>query len=149
MHTVDASTILDLAGTDLGTSDPIAIAQEAVDAFADATGDHQWIHVDPVRAAASPFGGTIAHGYMTLALVPRVLGQLVAFEGFRTVINYGCNRVRFTSPVPTGSSLVGTAVVEEVTEVGGGFQLRIGVTLTVEGADRPACVAEILLRQLV
>ncbi|WP_308819414.1 MaoC family dehydratase [Pseudonocardia alni] len=136
-------------GEELGRSDLYEITQEAVDKFADATGDHQWIHVDPVRAEDGPFGGTIAHGYLTLSLVPRLLPEILEITGFSLVVNYGCEKVRFPSPVPVGSTVRATAVLDEVTEVKGGLQLAITMTIGVEGAAKPACVVTFLTRQLV
>jgi acyl dehydratase len=139
-----------LVGKDLGTSDWIEITQEKVNLFADATGDHQWIHVDPERAKKeSPFGGPIAHGYLTLSLAPLFLPQLMNFTGFGMGVNYGCEKVRFPSPVPVGSKLRAGAVVDEVTEIKGGVQMQVTVTFEVEGGTKPACVATIVLRQYV
>jgi acyl dehydratase len=136
-------------GEELGRSDLHEITQEAVDKFADATGDHQWIHVDPERAKDGPFGGTIAHGYLTLSLVPRLLPEILEITGFSLVVNYGCEKVRFPSPVPVGSTVRATAVLDEVTEVKGGLQLAITMTIGVEDAAKPACVVTFLTRQLV
>jgi acyl dehydratase len=136
-------------GEPLGESGPVEITQEAVDAFATATGDHQWIHVDRERAAAGPFGGTIAHGYLTLSLVPRLLPEILDVTGFGLVVNYGCDRVRFPSPVPVGSKVRANAVLDTVADVAGGVQLTITMTFGVEGAAKPACVATILVRHLV
>lgn len=135
-------------GAPLGESGPYEITQEAVNQFADATGDHQWIHVDPDRAKDGPFGGPIAHGYLTLSLVPRLLPEIIELTGFSMGINYGCEKVRFPSPVPVGSTLTATAVLDDVTEIKGGLQLTITMTFTVVGAAKPACVATILVRQL-
>jgi acyl dehydratase len=134
---------------ELGRSELYEITQEAVDKFADATGDHQWIHVDPERAKDGPFGGTIAHGYLTLSLVPRLLPEILQITGFGMVVNYGCEKVRFPSPVPIGSKIRATAVLDQVTEVKGGLQLTITMTITVEGAAKPACVVTFLTRHLV
>jgi acyl dehydratase len=136
-------------GEELGQSELYEITQEAVEKFADATGDHQWIHVDPERAKDGPFGTTIAHGYLTLALVPRLLPQILRITGFGMVLNYGCERVRFPSPVPVGSKVRATAVLDAVKEVPGGLQLTVTMTFTVEGAAKPACVVTLLTRQLV
>jgi acyl dehydratase len=139
-----------LVGKDLGTSDWIEITQEKVNLFADATGDHQWIHVDPERAKKeSPFGGPIAHGYLTLSLTPLFLPQLMNFTGFSMGVNYGTEKVRFPSPVPVGSKLRAGAVIDEVTEIKGGVQMQVTVTFEVEGSTKPACVATIVLRQYV
>jgi acyl dehydratase len=142
--------IKSLVGKDLGTSDWIEITQEKVNTFADATGDHQWIHVDPERAKKeSPFGGPIAHGYLTLSLTPLFLPQLLNVTGFSMGVNYGTEKVRFPSPVPVGSKLRAGAVVDEVTEIKGGVQMQVTLTFEVEGATKPACVATIVLRQYV
>lgn len=135
-------------GEPLGYSEPYEITQEAVNQFANATGDHQWIHVDPDRAKDGPFGGPIAHGYLTLSLVPRLLPEIIDLTGFSMGINYGCEKVRFPSPVPVGATLTATAVLDDVTEIKGGLQLTITMTFTVVGAAKPACVATILVRQL-
>ncbi|MCO7191443.1 MaoC family dehydratase [Pseudonocardia sp. McavD-2-B] len=147
-HGVEGVRALPL-GEELGRSDLHEITQEAVDTFADATGDHQWIHVDPERAKDGPFGGTIAHGYLTLSLVPRLLPEILEITGFSLVVNYGCEKVRFPSPVPVGSTVRATAVLDEVTEVKGGLQLAITMTIGVEDAAKPACVVTFLTRQLV
>ena len=136
-------------GEELGQSSLYEITQEAVDAFADATGDYQWIHVDPERAKGGPFGRTIAHGYLTLSLVPRLLSEILQITGFSLVVNYGCEKVRFPAPVPVGSKVRASAVLDEVSEVKGGLQLTITMTITVEGATKPACVVTFLTRQLV
>ncbi len=147
-HGIDGIRALPL-GEELGRSDLHEITQEAVDKFADATGDHQWIHVDPERAKDGPFGGTIAHGYLTLSLVPVLLPEILEITGFSLVVNYGCEKVRFPSPVRVGSKVRATAVLDEVTEVTGGLQLAITMTISTEGADRPACVVTFLTRQIV
>jgi acyl dehydratase len=136
-------------GQSLGRSELYEVTQEAVNQFADATGDHQWIHVDPERAANGPFGGPIAHGYLTLSLVPRLLPEIIELTGFSMGVNYGCEKVRFPSPVPVGSKLRATAVLDAATDVQGGVQLTITMTFTAQGATKPACVATILVRQLV
>ncbi|KAF4405644.1 MULTISPECIES: MaoC family dehydratase [Streptomyces] len=133
-------------GEQLGTSDWLEVDQKRIDLFAEATGDHQWIHVDPEKAAAGPFGTTIAHGYLTLSLLPVFVPQLMRVEGVRMGINYGSNKVRFPSPVPVGSRLRATATVSEVKEVQGGVQLTAVVTVEREGGDKPACVAESVTR---
>jgi acyl dehydratase len=136
-----------LVGEQVGYSEWMEVTQEQVNGFADATGDHQWIHVDRDRAAEGPFGGTIAHGFLTLSLIPRVLPQLLDVRGFTMAVNYGLDRVRFPAPVPVGSRVRGGVVVEEVTEVGGGVQAVLTVTFEVEGGDKPACVARFLERR--
>ncbi|MGP3928053.1 MaoC family dehydratase [Streptomyces sp. 8N616] len=133
-------------GDQLGFSDWLEVDQKRIDLFADATGDHQWIHVDPEKAAAGPFGTTIAHGYLTLSLLPALVPQLLRVEGVRMGINYGSNKVRFPSPVPVGSRLRATGKIAEVTEVEGGVQLTTSVTVEREGGAKPACVAETVSR---
>jgi acyl dehydratase len=138
----------ELVGTHLGYSDWLEITQERVNTFADATGDHQWIHVDPERATAeSPFGGPIAHGYLTLSLGPVLMPQILRVNGTRMGVNYGCGKVRFPSPVPVGSNLRLGAHLDAVDDLGGGWaQISMTFTFEVEGADKPACVAEIIFR---
>ena len=140
--------LLDAAGADLGATEWIEITQDRIDQFAEATGDHQWIHVDPEKAAAGPFGATIAHGYLTLALTNLFLPDLIVVENVSMGVNYGVNRVRFPSPVVVGSRVRGTGVVTEVTEVPGGVQAVITVTVEIEGADKPACIVESISRFL-
>jgi len=135
-----------LVGTELGTSTPWLVTQEAVQLFAEATGDHQWIHVDVERAKAGPFGGPIAHGYLTLSLLPALLPTIFNVEGASMAVNYGLNRMRFPSPVPVGSEVVCTVTVVAVDDVGGGAQVTLGTVITVVGAPKPACVAEIVFR---
>jgi len=137
-----------LVGQQLGPSDWVEITQEKVNQFADATGDHQWIHVDVERATKeSPFGGPIAHGYLTLSLTPLFMPQMMKITGFGMGVNYGTEKVRFPSPVPVGSKVRASAVVDSVTEVAGGIQMQTTMTFEVEGAAKPACVAVILVRQ--
>lgn len=134
-------------GQVIGHSDWVTITQDAVDLFADATGDHQWIHVDPERAAAGPFGTTIAHGYLTLAMLPQLMGQICRVDGVTMGINYGLNKVRFPAPVPVGSRIRAEASVVEVADVGGGaHQVTYSTTVAVEGSAKPACVAETVAR---
>jgi acyl dehydratase len=126
-----------------------AIEQERIEEFARATDDAQWIHTDPERAAAGPFGTTIAHGFLTLSLVVPLFAQaLPPLEGYGMTLNYGLNRVRFTSPVPAGSRIRGRFRVEEVEDVAGGKQARVAATIDLEGQEKPACVAEALFRFL-
>ena len=137
----------ELVGQHLGYSDYLEITQERVNLFADATGDHQWIHVDVERATAeSPFGGPIAHGYLTLSLGPVLVPQVVRVEGIKMGVNYGCEKVRFPSPVPVGSKLRLGVTLLEVTEVSGGIQTKLEFSFEVEGAPKPSCVAEVLFR---
>ncbi|MBA2697975.1 MAG: MaoC family dehydratase [Nocardioidaceae bacterium] len=134
-------------GEHLGHSDWVLVDQARIDTFADATGDHQWIHVDPERAASGPFGTTIAHGYLTLALVPVLVGSLVDYAGWPVKINYGSNKVRFPVPVPVDSRVRASVQVVTVTEVPAGIQVTMRVSIEVEGPDdvrldKPALVAE-------
>jgi len=136
----------DLVGTHLGYSEWHVIDQAQVNRFADATGDHQWIHVDPERARSGPFGTTIAHGYLTLSLAPVFLGEVLVVEGISMGVNYGCNKVRFPSPVPVGSKLRLGALVVGVEDVEGGVQVVLDLTLEVDGAAKPSCVAQVVYR---
>ena len=131
-------------GEHLGYTGWREISQERVDAFADATDDHQWIHVDLDRAKESPFGGTIAHGYLTLSLLPSLLGELYRVDGLRMAINYGLNKVRFSRPVPVGSRVRAGAEIVDVKGTPSGTLANLRVTIEIEGADRPACVADTL-----
>jgi len=133
-------------GQVLGTSDWHEVTQADVDAFADVTGDHQWIHVDVERAKETPFGGTIAHGYFTLSLIPLLSRQVFGMEGFTFALNYGLNRVRFPSPMPVGGKVRCTVKVAEVQEIPGGAQTMMEMTLEREGGEKPVCVAETLVR---
>jgi len=146
--TVDApSELLALDGADLGVTDWVPVTQSQVDLFADATGDHQWIHVDVERATReSPFGGPIAHGYLTLSLVNLFLPQLLEVRGASMGVNVGLDKVRFPSPVPTGSNLRGSGQVVAVEEAKGGVQITVRVTVEIEGGDKPACVADTVSR---
>ncbi len=136
-------------GTQVGASDWVTIDQTQIDTFADATDDHQWIHVDRERAADGPFGTTIAHGFLTLSLLPALIGGVYRVEGVKMGINYGLNRVRFTSVVPVGSKVRGSIELVDIGDVDGGVQLTNKVTVEIEGSDRPALVAEWLTRQYV
>jgi len=136
-------------GRHLGYSDWVEVTQERVNLFADATGDHQWIHVDPERAAAeSPFGGPIAHGYLTLSMSNLFLPQIVAVEGVSLGVNYGTGKVRFPAPVPVGSRLRAGAELTAVDDIPGGVQTTMTITLEVEGGTKPVCVIESLSRFL-
>ena len=137
-----------LAGAHLGHSGWLVVDQERIDRFAEATGDHQWIHVDPVRAKDGPFGTTIAHGYLTLSLVPVLYGELLEVHGVSAVVNYGCNKVRFPAPVPAGSSIRLGAQVGAVEDVPGGVQVVADVEVQVRDAPKPSCVAQLLYRYL-
>src|SRR3954467_8205199 len=137
-----------LVGQPLGYSDWVTVSQEQVNQFADATGDHQWIHVDPERAAKeSPFGGPIAHGYLTLSLLPMLMPQIVEITGFRMGVNYGTEKVRFPSPVPVGSRVRAGATLDRADPNGGGIAMVVTVTVEVEGASKPAMVATSLSRR--
>jgi acyl dehydratase len=142
--------VLAVVGQHLGHSEWVTITQERVDLFAEATDDHQWIHVDPERAAQeSPFGGPIAHGYLTLSLVTPLVGQILEATGFRMGVNYGAEKVRFPSPVPVGGRVRASATLDEATPFDGGVQLNLKVTIEVEGQEKPAMVASILFRRYV
>jgi acyl dehydratase len=137
----------DLVGQHLGYSDYVEVTQERVNQFADATGDHQWIHVDVERAKReSPFGGPIAHGYLTLSLGPVLVPQVVRVEGVKMAVNYGCDKVRFPSPVPVGGKVRVGVELLDVSDIEGGVQVKERFTFEVEGAEKPACVAENLFR---
>lgn len=135
-----------LVGTDLGYGPYRTISQEQINTFADATDDHQWIHVDPEAARKGPFGTTIAHGFLTLSLVSAMLPEVLSVDGVSMGVNYGSNRVRFPSPVRVNSRVRLGATIAEVTEVEGGAQVQVNVTIEVEGATKPSLVAEILFR---
>ena len=133
-------------GTHLGYSGWLEVTQEKIDAFAEATNDHQWIHVDPERAKDGPFGTTIAHGYLTLSLAVTFVEEIFTVEGVEVGVNYGTNRVRFISPVPVGSKLRAGGTLAAAEEIPGGFQVTLDLTFEVEGAEKPACVAQVLYR---
>ena len=135
-----------LAGQDLGHSAWREVTQEEVNLFADATGDHQWIHVDPERAKDGPYGRTIAHGYFTISLAPVLLNDIVDLQGVGTRINYGINKLRFPAPLPVGTRVRLAAKVQGIEEVAGGVQLTYAMTFEVEGQDKPACAAEVVYR---
>ncbi|MDX2543306.1 MaoC family dehydratase [Streptomyces sp. WI04-05B] len=135
-----------LAGSDLGTSEWIEVTQERINTFADATGDHQWIHVDPEKAAAGPFGAPIAHGYLTLSLFIPLFTELLDVQGVTTKVNYGLNKVRFPSPVKVGSKIRLVGRLAEVEEVPGGVQITVDGTIEIEGAPKPAAVLQSLSR---
>ncbi|MET7477125.1 MaoC family dehydratase [Streptomyces sp. NPDC005648] len=135
-----------LAGSDLGTSEWIEITQERINTFADATGDHQWIHVDPEKAAEGPFGAPIAHGYLTLSLFIPLFTELLDVQGVTTKVNYGLNKVRFPSPVKVGSKIRLVAGLAAVEDVPGGVQITVDGTIEIEGAAKPAAVLQSLSR---
>ena len=133
-------------GDELGVSEWLEVTQPDVDAFADATGDQQWIHVDPERAKETPFGGTIAHGYYTLSLAPRFSYELFDLTGVAFGINYGLNKVRFPSPLPVGSRVRMRMAVQDVEDIAGGAQITMRLTFERDGGEKPVCVAESLSR---
>ena len=136
----------DQVGTHLGNTEWMVIDQVRIDQFADATDDHQWIHVDSDKAASGPFGATIAHGYLTLALVNKFLPNLITVTGTSMGVNYGCDKVRFPAAVVVGSSVRATGEVITVDEVSGGCQMVVRVTIEIKGNDRPACVVDTISR---
>jgi len=142
----DPSELLSAPGRHLGYTDWIPMEQERIDLFADATGDHQWIHVDPEKARDGPFGTTIAHGYLTLSLVNLFLPQLMEVRNVSMGVNYGCDRVRFPAPVPVGSRIRGGGEVVGAEEVRGGVQVVVRIAVEVEGSERPACVVDTISR---
>ncbi len=133
-------------GSHLGYSPWHVVSQEQVNLFADATGDHQWIHVDVEKAKAGPFGGPIAHGYLTLSLAPMLMSQIMRVEGISMGVNYGLNKLRFPSPVPVGSNLRLGAELVSLKEVKGGWESVVALTFEVEGSEKPSCVAEAVYR---
>lgn len=144
--TVSYADVAGLAGTDLGYSEWLEVTQERIDTFADATDDHQWIHVDPARAADGPFGGPIAHGFLSLSLAVKFWSELLEVDGVGTKVNYGLDKVRFVSPVKVGSRVRMNAVIAEVSEVAGGYQLAVDQTIEIDGGSKPAVVARGLYR---
>ena len=140
------AALLEAPGQQLGPTDWLEITQQRIDQFADATGDHQWIHVDPERAKDGPFGATIAHGYLSLSLANCFLPQLMTVENIAMGVNYGCEKVRFPAPVPVGSRLRGVGEVISAEEVKGGVQVVVRVTVEIEGGERPACVVDTISR---
>ncbi|WP_327191282.1 MaoC family dehydratase [Streptomyces xinghaiensis] len=135
-----------LAGSDLGTSEWIEVTQERIDTFADATGDHQWIHVDPEKAKDGPFGATIAHGYLTLSLFIPLFTELLDVRGVTTKVNYGLNKVRFPAPVRAGSRIRLAGRLADVSDVAGGVQVAVEGTIEIEGGAKPAAVLQSLSR---
>ena len=133
-------------GEELGVSGWHEVSQSDIDAFADATGDHQWIHVDPERAKDTPFGGTIAHGYYTLSLAPKLTDEVLKMDGFAFAVNYGLNKVRFPAPLPVGSKVRMRLAVKDVEEIEGGVQVTMLATLEREGGEKPVCVAQSVVR---
>ena len=136
-----------LKGQDLGTSEWVEITQDRVNLFADATGDHQWIHIDVERAKAeSPFGGPIAHGYLTLSLIIPMYSEVLVVSDAKMGVNYGLNKVRFPAPVPVGTKVRLTATLKDVEEVAGGLQLTVAGVIEAEGGSKPVCIAEPVFR---
>lgn len=144
--TVAYDDVAGLGGTDLGWTDWLEVTQDRVNRFADATDDHQWIHVDPERAKDGPFGGAIAHGFLSLSLTVKFWSELFDVTGVSTRVNYGLDKVRFVSPVKVGARVRMNAVIDEVTEVRGGYQFAVDQTIEIEGGDKPAVVARGLYR---
>jgi len=138
--------LLDAVGTQLGPTEWLAIDQERINRFAEATGDHQWIHVDPERAASGPFGKTIAHGYLTLSLANLFLPQLLDVRGFSHGVNVGTERTRFLAPVPVGSRIRGRGEIVKVEEIKGAIQSTVRITIELEGSDKPACTVDTISR---
>ena len=142
-----AAAVLQAVGQDLGTTDWLSISQERIQTFADATGDHQWIHVDPERAKDGPFGACVAHGYLTLSLANLFLPQLVSYQRLKMGVNYGCDKVRFPAPVPVGSHVRGHGQVMAAEPVAGdGVQVTVRITVQIEGSDKPGCVVDTISR---
>ena len=142
-RSVAYADVKSLVGTELGVSDWHEVTQEEINAFAECTHDHQWIHIDVERAKKeSPFGGPVAHGYYTLSLAPYLMDQIWAVEGIRMGVNYGLNKLRFPSPVPIGKRVRARASLDDAEDVTGGMQVTVGLTFEVEGSSKPACVAE-------
>ena len=138
--------LLGMEGTRLPPSDWLTIDQQRIDAFADCTGDHQWIHVDPERAKSGPFGATIAHGYLTLSLVNLFLPQMIENRGMASGVNVGADKLRFLAPVPVGSRIRGTGEIVSAEEAKGGVQVVIRITVEIDGQDKPACVVDTISR---
>ena len=138
--------LLEAVGTTLGPTDWLVIEQHRIDQFAEATGDHQWIHVDPERAREGPFGATIAHGYLTLSLANYFLPQLMEVHNVSMGVNYGCEKVRFPAPVTVQSRVRGSGEIVSAEEMKGGVQVVVRVTVEIEGSDRPACVVDTISR---
>ena len=141
-----AAELLAAEGQDLGATDWLQIDQARVNLFAEATGDHQWIHVDPERAASGPFGGCIAHGYLTLSLVNLFLPQLIEVDNLRMGVNYGCDRVRFPAAVKVGARVRGRAEIVRVEAIGAAVQATVRVSVEIEGGERPGCVVDTISR---
>jgi acyl dehydratase len=147
VHIAELASLAQRVGQHLASSDWVLVDQARIDLFAQATGDHQWIHVDPVRAAAGPFGSTIAHGYLTLSLLPELAARALHFDDVRMSVNYGLDKVRFPAPVPAGSRVRAHIVLRAYEPIAGGAQLTMQVTVEREGSDKPVCVAEPVSRR--
>ncbi|HEU5296945.1 MAG TPA: MaoC family dehydratase [Burkholderiaceae bacterium] len=147
IHIAHLKDLQQRVGEELALGDWVTVDQATIDKFAEATGDHQWIHVDPVRAAEGPFGTTIAHGYLTLSLLPRLAESALKIDDVRMGVNYGLNRVRFPAPVPAGSRIRARLQLLTYEPIDGGAQLVMGVTMEREGGDKPVCVAETVSRR--
>ena len=141
------ASVLAAVGTELGTTDWVSVTQERINTFADATGDHQWIHVDPERAKDGPFGACVAHGYLTLSLANLFLPQLVSYQRLKMGVNYGCDKVRFPAPVKVNSRVRGRGQVVAAEPVkGDGVQVTVRISVEIEGADKPGCVVDTISR---
>ena len=138
--------LLSMIGQDLGSSPWLDVSQERINTFADATGDHQWIHVDVERAKEGPFGGPIAHGYLTLSLLIPLWSEILVIEEIDMAVNYGLNKVRFPAPVPAGARVQVSATLADAEEVPGGIQATVDAVMRVEGADKPVCIAQMVHR---
>jgi acyl dehydratase len=149
LQVADVADLADLVGTRLGTSASHRVNQEQVNQFADATGDHQWIHVDPVRARTGPFGTTLVHGYLTLALLPVLLDEVFVVGGTRLTLNYGLDRVRFPAALPVGSEVSATVDLVSTEARGTGVQAVLRVTISATGGEKPCCIADSILRYVV
>ncbi len=148
-HYAHLAELQPLVGQEIGTSDWLVVDQARIDLFAQATGDHQWIHVDPERAGAGPFGGTVAHGFLTLSLVPQLFGSAFVIDDVTMGVNYGLNRVRFANPVRAGRQVRGHFKLTAYEPLPGGAQLTVLATIEVEGEAKPACIAETVSRRYV
>jgi acyl dehydratase len=146
-HYAQLQDLAALVGTEIGVSDWVTVEQSRIDLFADATGDHQWIHIDAERAAQGPYGATVAHGFLTLSLLPELSKTAFAVDDVRMGINYGLNKVRFPAPVKSGARLRGRFTLSAYDPLPGGAQLTVAVVMEVEGGDKPVCVAESLTRR--
>jgi acyl dehydratase len=146
LTSVGIEELAERVGTELGVSDYVTIDPETVDAFAEVTGDRQWIHCDPVRAAESPFGGTIAHGYLTLALAPALLGQVLPLDGCAMAVNYGLDKLRFPAVLPVGEKVRMRVAIDASDPIPGGYALKLTLTFERAAGGKPVCVAETIYR---